>query len=135
MRRHLSYANVMATVAVVLAAAGGGTAIAISASKNSVTSGSLRPGNVTASDLAGVRVVRVETIVGTVEGSVTASCRPGERVLGGGAVAAGTSAVVTGSSLEGSGWTARGRTTAGTSPLRAEVLCLRKKSSKPVTGP
>ena len=59
MRRHLTYANVVATLALVVAVGGGSTAIAISAKKapkNSVTSAAIRDGSVTGKDLAAVRV-------------------------------------------------------------------------------
>ena len=60
LRRHLTYANVAATLALVFAVAGGATAIAGGkAAKNSVASSSIKPHNVTASDLAGIRVVQV----------------------------------------------------------------------------
>ena len=58
-RSHLSYANVAATLALIIAIAGGTTAIAGSkAAKNSVASSSIKPFNVTARDLAGVKVVQ-----------------------------------------------------------------------------
>ena len=61
-RRHLTYANVAATLALFVAVAGGTTAIALnSAPKNSVKSSSIKPFNVTAGDLAGVRVVEVDS--------------------------------------------------------------------------
>jgi hypothetical protein len=135
LRAKLSYANVMATLAVGLALAGGGTAIALSAAKNSVTSSSIRAGNVAASDLAGVRVVRAETSVGPTEGSITARCAKGERAVGGGAIVVSGDAVITGSSISANGWMARGRSAVGLSPLRAEALCLRAKASKPLTRP
>ena len=59
-KRHFSYANVAATLALIIAVAGGTTAIAGGkAAKNSVASSSIKPFNVTAGDLAGVRVVQV----------------------------------------------------------------------------
>ena len=80
LRRHLNYANVTATLALIIAVAGGATAIAGSnAPKNSVTSSSIKPHNVTASDLAGVRVVQE-----TGQFSALAHCRPREQLLGGG---------------------------------------------------
>jgi hypothetical protein len=80
LRRHLSYANVTATLALVAAVAGGTTAIAISkAPKNSVASSSIKPFNVTARDLAGVRLVQVNQ-----QFSAIAPCARGERLLGGG---------------------------------------------------
>jgi hypothetical protein len=79
-RRHLSYANVTATLALVIAIAGGTTAIAGSkAPKNSVVSSSIRPFNVTAGDLAGIRIVEVDG-----QFSVFAPCRKRERLIGGG---------------------------------------------------
>ena len=60
LKPHLSYANVAATLALIIAVAGGTTALAGSkAAKNSVASSSIKPFNVTAGDLAGVRVVRL----------------------------------------------------------------------------
>ena len=61
-KRHFSYANVAATLALIIAVAGGTTAIAGSkAAKNSVASSSIKPFNVTARDLAGIRLVQVST--------------------------------------------------------------------------
>lgn len=79
----LSYANVTATLALIASVAGGTTAIAVSnAPRSSVTSSSIRPYNVTAGDLAGIRVVQA-----VARGTATASCARGERLLGGGASA------------------------------------------------
>jgi hypothetical protein len=80
LRRHLSYANVASTFAVLIAIAGGTTAIAGSnAQRNSVTSSSIKPFNVTARDLAGIRVVEVDS-----QFSAFAPCSKGERLVGGG---------------------------------------------------
>ncbi len=54
MRAKLSYANVTATLALIVAVAGGSTAIALSVGKNSVRASSIKAGNVTARELAGV---------------------------------------------------------------------------------
>jgi hypothetical protein len=79
-RRHLSYANVASTFALLVAIAGGTTAIAGSnAPKNSVTSNSIKPHNVTSRNLAGLRVVQASG-----QFSAFAACRGGERLLGGG---------------------------------------------------
>ena len=79
-KRHLTYANVAATLALLIAIAGGTTAIAGSnAPKNSVASTSIKPFNVTARDLAGVRVVEVDA-----QFSAFAACGRRERLLGGG---------------------------------------------------
>jgi hypothetical protein len=61
--RYLSYANVTATLALFAAVAGGTTAIAMkgAAPKNSVTSKSIRPYNVTARDLTRLIEVRAKT--------------------------------------------------------------------------
>jgi hypothetical protein len=56
MRPKLTYANVMSTIAVALALAGG-VAYAVTAPKNSVRSTSIVNGQVTARDLAGYRLV------------------------------------------------------------------------------
>ena len=72
LRRHLSYANVAATLALIIAVAGGGTALAVAihSSKKSdinkkgnirvgrVTAKKLANGNVTAAKLAGIDVVQ-----------------------------------------------------------------------------
>jgi len=64
----------------VIAIAGGATAVAGSnAPKNSVISSSIKRHNVTAKDLAGIRVVQVNG-----QFSAFASCARGERLLGGG---------------------------------------------------
>jgi hypothetical protein len=78
-RGHLSYANVTATVALLIAVAGGTAIAANNASKNSVTSSSIKPFNVTARDLAGTRVVEVDAPF-----SAFAQCAKGERAIGGG---------------------------------------------------
>src|SRR5688500_18610668 len=95
MRKHLSYANVAATLALVIAVAGGSVAVAGSvkkAPKNSVTSSGIRPNNVTAPDLT--RIIRVNgqttlTDPGAPDGNFTAAtasvaCPAGSRVLSGG---------------------------------------------------
>ena len=48
MRAKLSYANVVATLALMVAVAGGSTAIAMNVGKNSVKASSIKAGNVTA---------------------------------------------------------------------------------------
>ena len=79
-RSHLSYANVAASLALVIAIAGGTTAIAGSkAAKNSVASSSIKPFNVTARDLAGIKVVQANG-----QFASFAACPPRARLLGGG---------------------------------------------------
>ena len=82
-RRHLSYANVAATLALVIAIAGGTTAMAGS--------------KIGAQDLKKVRVRQAEG-----ETVATARCQPRERLLGGG----GTGTDFGGSRPEGNGWVA-----------------------------
>src|SRR4051812_3260878 len=97
LRSHLTYANVAATLALVIAVAGGTTAIAMKATapKNSVTSKSIRPFNVTARDLTRLIEVREQAIFndpapadGTFNGATaTAICPAGTLLItGGGAV-------------------------------------------------
>jgi hypothetical protein len=78
-RGHLSYANVTATVALLIAVAGGTAIAANIASKNSVTSSSIKPFNVTARDLAGIRIVEADSSF-----SAFAQCAKNERLIGGG---------------------------------------------------
>jgi hypothetical protein len=118
----LSYANVTATLALIAAVAGGTTAIAVSnAPRNSVTSSSIKPYNVTARDLAGIRVVQA-----VARGTATASCARGERLLGGGA-----SGDLAGSfpSSNGNSWVG---VVSGPTGQDATVyaLCLKRKPAK-----
>ena len=80
MRAKLTYANVVATLALIIAVAGGSTAVALSVGKNSVQSSAIRPGNVTARNLANVRVVEVQA-PGT---ESRATCKKNEQLIGGG---------------------------------------------------
>ena len=121
LRGKLTYANVMSTIAVVIAVAGGTTAIAASLGKNSVTSKSIKPGNVTARDLASIRVV-----LGPLQGGASgASCPSGEKLIGGGGRAFGPAAmdpVISSSYPEADSWIA-----IGDGNLKAYALCLRAK--------
>jgi hypothetical protein len=78
-RRHLSYANVASTLALLVAIAGGTAIAGSNAPKNSVTTNSIKPHHVTARDLAGIRVVEVDQ-----KFSAFAPCGRRERLLGGG---------------------------------------------------
>ncbi len=120
LRGKLTYANVAATLALVIAVAGGTTALA--ASKNSVTSSSIKPYNVTASDLAGIRVVQVSG-----EFKAFAACSHRERLLGGGG-----SASPLGTSRPGSnGWyVEQGSALGGNQIVSAYALCLKAKPGK-----
>jgi hypothetical protein len=122
LRSRLTYANVMSTAAVFLALAGGTTAIAISVGKNSVTTKSIRPGNVTAKDLAGIRVVTRTASFGV----LTASCPANERLLSGGANQEGDpEARFLGSYPDGNGWTARVLGSGLGARLTVYALCLK----------
>lgn len=126
LKPHLSYANVVATIALVVAVSGGATAVAITASKNSVTTQSIRKGAVRAKTLGPV-VVRTAT--GDVQ--ATAKCAQGERVLGGGGTVdvqgAGAGAIQK-SSPAADGWFVLGYPTSGTPTLtiRAYAACLKQ---------
>jgi hypothetical protein len=131
LKKNLSYANVVATLALIVAIAGGGTAIALSVGKNSVTTKSIKPGNVTAQDLAGIRVA---TALGSGTSSgTTVTCTPSEQMLAGGAEARSTTSPPGGDRFltashptpDGSGWTAR-----ADSGVVVYVLCLRAKPGK-----
>ena len=115
LRPHLTYANVVATIALVLAVSGGTAAIAITASKNSVTTKSIQKGAVRAKNLGPV-VVRTQTGPGIGQG--IAKCAKGERVIGGGGIA--TDSLRTSVPL-GNGWQA---TSFGGSETTAYALCL-----------
>lgn len=117
LRPHLTYANVVATLALVLAVSGGTAAIAITASKNSVTTKSIQKGAVRAKNLGPV-VVRTQTGPGIGQG--IAKCAKGERVIGGGGIA--SPSVVTSVPL-GNGWQVNSN---GTGDATAYALCLRR---------
>lgn len=143
MKKHLSYSNVAATLALVIAVAGGTTAIAakVTAPKNSVTTKSIRPHNVTARDLTRMIEVRGESTFddpappnGTFSvGAATASCPAGTRVVTGGGFVNGSGVIsITGSVPVAEGWvlSARGDGT-NTATLTAIAWCLSKKPQKP----
>ena len=127
-RPSLTYANVVATIALVVAVSGGATAAALNLSKGSVTTKSIRKGAITAPKLAPV-VVRTATAEGPFA-QATAPCAKGERVLAGGGSASGPGGGTTAisfSRLVGNGWGVGGTHTAGASiSVRAEAVCLRK---------
>ena len=129
LRANLTYANVMSTLAVVLAIAGGTTAIAASVGKNSVTSKSIKPGHVTARDLAGVRVVTGGPGPG---GTSRAACSGKEELIGGGAqgtqlnppAAPENSLAVLSSYPEDNAWVVQ-QNRYGAGNYQAYALCLR----------
>ncbi|MGH2983163.1 MAG: hypothetical protein ACRDK5_02725 [Solirubrobacterales bacterium] len=118
LRRKLSYANVVATLALVIAVAGGTTAIAVSkAPRNSVASSSIKPYNVTAGDLAGIRMVQA-----VAKGTATASCARGERLLGGG----GSGDLAASFPINNSTWVG----VSGSGDATAYAICLKAKPGK-----
>jgi hypothetical protein len=131
LRRHLTYANVMATIAVVVAVAGGSTAVAVTVNaskKSDVTKkGKIRPNRVTARKIADGNIGaselgQIQVVNATADGEpATATCPPGSRLLSGGGATAGPSNL-TSSTPEGNGW--RAGTNAITS-VTAYALCLR----------
>lgn len=122
-KSRLSYANVMATLAFVVALTGGTTAVAVSTklSKNSVTTKSVRNGNVTAPKLAAIRVVAGAP-------NATATCGAGERLIGGGARGTANNPAMPSSLLtsypSGNSWVASPGVNANVVPY---ALCLSAK--------
>lgn len=78
LRSHLTYANVMATIALFLAL-GGGVAWALTAPKNSVTSNSIKNGEVKEQDLAAA-ALRSEAAIAVADNPLTAQdpCATGQ---------------------------------------------------------
>jgi hypothetical protein len=126
LKPHLSYANVAATLALIVAVAGGTTAIAGSkAAKNSVASSSIKPFNVTAKDLARIRVVQVNG-----QFSAFAPCARRERLLAGGGSSVPTGASALAASRPGNnGWYVEQADTTDTL-MAAYALCLKAKSGR-----
>jgi hypothetical protein len=129
MRKHLSYANVTATLALIVAVAGGTTAVAVTvnASKKSDVNkkGNIRAGKVTAKKLADGSVVASKlapTEVVSVQSGFpvsTATCPAGTRLIGGGGTA-GLGERLFSSTPNGNGWRAESPGT----PI-AYALCLK----------
>jgi hypothetical protein len=91
MRERLTYANVVATLALVVAVAGGSTAIAVSASKSSDVNkkGNIRAGRVSTTKLAdgavtGAKLGPTEIVQTTVTGGGSVACPAGDRLFAGG---------------------------------------------------
>jgi hypothetical protein len=144
--RRLSYANVVATLALVVAVAGGATAVAggFKAPKNSVTSKSIKAGNVTAGDLTtAVRVDVPASVSDPTQGDgnftsagAQADCPAGGRPIGGGVSTGGISRVfVASSAMSPSGWLGGVSSDAGgTRQFTVTAWCLVKRPGKPVSG-
>ncbi len=148
LRRHLTYANVAATLALIVAVAGGTTAIAMKATapKNSVTTKSIRPYNVTAGDLSGLTLVKVQ---GTFNdpapvdgishvGDAAAPCPDGTRLLsGGGRVEPSLSgrSSLRASQPGGNAWSVVAEADGtGSTTVVANAICLSKTPKKPERG-
>lgn len=141
-RRHASYANVTATLALIVAVAGGTTAIAVksTAPKNSVTSKSIRPYNVTARDLTRLIEVRRQTTFsdpGPPDGtfaraSATAPCPSGSRVVTGGGFVDSDFAALLGSDPTSEGWVLTAKADgANQATITVIARCLSKRAEKP----
>jgi hypothetical protein len=143
LRAHLTYANVAATLALVIAVAGGTTAIAMksTAPKNSVTSKSIRPYNVTARDLTRLIEVRGQAVFndlapadGTFSAATaTAACPSGTRLVTGGGSVDNVRANLSTSLPTHEAWivSAKGD---GTNEARITSIawCLSKRAEKPI---
>lgn len=122
----LSYSNVVATLALIVAISGGATAIALTVGKNTVTTKSIKPGNVTARDLGPIETVIKQQSLPAGAGVVRVFCPPKSRALSGGGVGA--------AELESSypvpgGWEVG--FSGGTGLVSAYVVCLSDKTGKP----
>jgi hypothetical protein len=142
LRTHLTYANAAATLALVVAVAGSTTAIAMkeTALKNSVTSKSIRPYNVTARDLTRLIEVRGQAIFNDpapaddnfTGATATAACPPGALLITGGGFVDNARASLSGSQPAHDVWivSAKGD---GTNEARITAIawCLSKRAEKP----
>jgi hypothetical protein len=140
MKDKLTYANVMATLAVGLALAGG-VAYAVTAPKNSVRSISIKNGQVTARDLAGLRVIRASRPVSDpaqdstpTYANVEARCRSKkDELISGGGDVAGSGITMLKSSQPVGGpagiqlWSVSGGVDGGSAMVTSLAICLRNK--------
>ena len=131
LRKHLSYANVTATFALIAAIGGGTTAIALQG-RNSVQSNDIKNGHVTGRDLSSTRIfVKTFPLVGANDvNGTTVFCRRGFRLVSGGGSVPG-SLQQSHPVLDG-GWSVVGSNNNGppTQGL-AYAFCIRKKPGKP----
>jgi len=135
LRAHLTYANVMSTLAVILAIAGGSTAIAVTVSagkKSDVNKkGKIRGGHVTTPKLANAAVSAaklggIDVVQATAPADAKASCPPTERLLaGGGDIPSGGMGALQISRPYGNGWEAVINAGSGSPGVVAYALCLR----------
>jgi hypothetical protein len=131
LREKLTYANAMSTIAVVIAVAGGSTAVAVTvnASKKSDINkkGKIRPGRVTTKKLAGgavsaAKLGAIQIVQETALQTATASCPSAARLLSGGGLIPAVSGTLVASRPDGNGWSASADTAAN---VTAYALCLR----------
>jgi hypothetical protein len=141
-RKHLSYANVTATLALVVAI-GGGTAFALRG-KGTVTSYKIRNGNVTGVDLSSTKIVTKAFSVPDTKasddewggGGTAVFCPRGFRLIGGGGAAppgsSGRAAISRSSPNGDGGWTVTAQQDSGkTQHGYAFALCIRKRPGRP----
>lgn len=133
-KQKLSYANVVSTLALVAALAGGSTAIAIGVANNSVTTKSIKAGNVTANDLAAIRVVNSGNgDASHTAGGRRASCAAKERLIGGGARGNPTNLPTNGTAVEssypdGNSWVVvKAKNVGGGGDYESFAICLKAK--------
>lgn len=142
-RKRMTYANVVATLALIVAVAGGSTAIALQATapKNSVTTKSIRKGNVTADDLTAVRNASAEALLvdpvpndGSYTGlTLEAKCPGKSRAISGGVTSSVTKGGVVTSTKTQNGWLGRVVSDQGPAPLgvAVNVSCLLPSPAPP----
>jgi hypothetical protein len=140
-RKHLTYANVAATVALVIAVGGGTTAIALSG-RNSVHSDDIKNGNVTARDLGEIKVVRKQFTLpdSAADDNWTSNffilhCPKGTRILsGGGDVSPPDNGrgAITRTEVNGNGWQiTAAQDTGQNASVRVTALCLKRRPGPP----
>jgi hypothetical protein len=141
-RTHLTYANVVATLALIVALGGGTTAIALRG-KNSVRSNDIKNGNVTGVDLSSTRLIdkpftSADAAVDNdwTGASTTVHCPRRFRLIGGGGSAfagtGGRGAVRSSQPNADGGWTVDVQQDSGQpGTAHAFALCLKKRPGKP----
>jgi hypothetical protein len=133
LRPRLTYANVVATLALIAAVAGIPAAVAVTraSSKSDVNKkGNIRAGRVTATKLADGAVTSpklgsIDLIQATGDGAATANCPASERLLGGGGkiIGGGAPALQVSQPL-GNSWLAVQNAGAGPANVIAYAFCL-----------
>jgi hypothetical protein len=140
----LSYANVTATIALLVAVAGGTTAIAgvAKAPKNSVVAKSIKKGNVTAKKLT--TTIRVNAQANITDpspldglyapGSVVAKCPQGARAIdGGGSSGGGRTVLQSSGPVGGNAWlVGAGTDSPSGSQITATAICLLSTPGSPI---